>query len=200
MACSMPGCPVPQHRQSLPRFMSIELVMPSYHLILCCPHLLLFAIFPRIRVFSNESALRIRWPKFWNFSFSISLSNENSKLISFRIDWFDLFAVQETGKSLPQHHSLKAVILQLSAFFMVQVSHPHMTTRKIWSLTSISSILTISININLINALLPWWFSGKESACQCRRHGFDLLVGKIPWRRKWGFLPGKSHGQRSSVG
>ena len=114
--------------QSLPRFRSIELVMPSYHLILCCPRLLLFAIFPRIRVFSNESALCIRWPKFWNFSFSISLSNENSRLISFRIDWFGLFAVQETGKSLPQHHSLKAVILQLSAFFMVQVSHPHMTT------------------------------------------------------------------------
>ena len=169
--------------------------MPSYHLILCCPLLLLPSIFPIIRVFSNESSLLIRWPKYWSFSLSISPSNENSELISFRTDWFDLFAVQETGKSLLQHHSLKAVILWLSAFFMVQISHPHMTTQKMWSLTSISDIFTISINIKLISALLLWWFSGKESACQCRRHGFDpvekekgILAWEIPWTEELGGL------------
>ena len=109
--------------------MSIESVMPSNHLILCCP-LLLPSIFPSIRVFFNESALRISWPKYWSFSFSISASNEHSGLISFRTDWFDLLAVQGTLKSLLQHHSLKASILQNSAFFMVQLSHPYMTTGK----------------------------------------------------------------------
>ena len=108
--------------------MSIVSVMPSNHLILCHPLLLLPSIFSSIRVFSNDSALRIRWPKYWSFSFSISPSNEYSRLISFRIDWFDLSAVQGTLKSLLQNHDLKASILQHSAFFMVQLSHPHMTT------------------------------------------------------------------------
>ena len=110
--------------QSLLRFMSIESVMPSNHLILYLPLFLLPSIFPSIRVFSNESVLHIRWPKYWSFSFSISPSNEYPGLISFRMDWFDLFAVQGTLKSLLQHHSSKASILQHSAFFIVQLSHP----------------------------------------------------------------------------
>ena len=114
--------------------MSIELVMPSNHLILCHP-LLLPSIFPSITVFSNESALRIRWPKYWSFSFNVSLSNEYPGLISFRMDWLDLLAVQGTLKSLLQHHSSKASILPLSAFFTVQLSHPYMTTGKTIALT-----------------------------------------------------------------
>ena len=110
--------------------MSIELVIPSNHLILCCPLLLLPSIFPSIRVFSNESVIRTRWPKDWSFSFSISPSNECSRLISFRIDWFDLLAVQGTLKSLLQHHSSKAPILWRLAFFIVYLSHPHITTGK----------------------------------------------------------------------
>ena len=111
------------------KFMSIESVMPSNHLILCHPLLLLLSILPSIRVFSNESALHIRWPKYWSFSFNISPSNEHPGLISFRMDWLDLLAVQGTLKSL-QHHSSKASILWCSAFFIVQLSHPYMTTGK----------------------------------------------------------------------
>ena len=121
--------------QILPRLMSIESVMPSNHLILCCPLLFPPSIFPSIRVFSNESVLHIRWPKYWSFSFSISPSNEYSGLISFRIDWLDLLAVQGTLKSLLQHHSSKASILQHSAFFIVQLSHLYMTTGKTIALT-----------------------------------------------------------------
>ena len=128
-----PPCPSPTPGH-LPRLMSIESVMPSNHLLLCCP-LLLPSAFPSIRVFSSESVLRIRWPKCWSFSFSISPSNEYSGLISFRIDWFDLLAVQGTFKSLLQHHNSKAAILQCSAFFMVQLSHPYMTTGKTIALT-----------------------------------------------------------------
>ena len=109
---------------SLLKLMSIKSVMPSNHLLLCCPLLLLPSIFPSIKVFSNESVLCIRWPKYWSFSFNFSSSNEFSGLISFRIDWFDLLAVQGTLKSLLQHHSTKASILRHSAFFMVQFSHP----------------------------------------------------------------------------
>jgi len=111
--------------QSLLKLMSIESVMPSNHLVLCCPLLLLPSIFPSIRVFSNESVLHIRWPKYWSFSFSISPSNEYSGLISFRMDWLDLLAIQGTLKSLLQHHSSKASIFRCSAFFIVQLSHPH---------------------------------------------------------------------------
>ena len=116
--------------QSLPKLLSIELVMPSNHLILCRPLLLLPSVFPSIRVFSNESALRIKWPKYWSFSFSISPSNEHPGLISFKMDWLDLLSVQGTLKSLFQHHSSIASILQCSAFFTVQLSHPYMTTGK----------------------------------------------------------------------
>ena len=115
---------------SLPKLMSIESVMPSNHLILCHPLLLLPSIPPSIRVFSNELVLPIRWPKYWSFSFSISLSNEHPGLISFRMNWLDLLAVQGTLKSLLQHHSSEASVLQRSAFFIVQLSHPYMTTGK----------------------------------------------------------------------
>ena len=114
----------------LPNLMSIESVMPSNHLILCRPLLLLPSNFPSIRDFSGESPLHIRWPKYWNFSFNISPPNEHSGLISFRMDWLDLLAVQGTLKSLLQHHSSKALILWCSAFFTVQLSHPYMTTGK----------------------------------------------------------------------
>ena len=121
--------------QSLLKLMSIELVMPSNYLILCRPLLLLPSIFPSIRVFSDESALCIRWPKYWSFSFNISPSNEYSGLISFSMDWLDLLAVQGTLKTLLQHHSSKASILRLSAFFIVQIAHPYMTTGKTIALT-----------------------------------------------------------------
>ena len=121
--------------RSPPKHMSIESVMPSNHLILCLPLLLLPSVFPSIRVFSNESALRIRWPEFWSFSFNISPTNEHPGLISFRMDWLDLLAVQGILKSLLQHHSSKASILRYSAFFIVQLSHPYMTTGKTIALT-----------------------------------------------------------------
>ena len=121
--------------QSLLKLMSIELMMLSNHLILCCPLLLLPSIFPSIQVFSSESVLHIRWLKYWSFSFSISLFNEYPGLISFRIDWFDLLALQGTLKSLLQHHSSKASILRCSAFFIVQLSHLYMTTGKTTALT-----------------------------------------------------------------
>ena len=121
--------------QSLLKFMSIELVMPCNHLILCRPLLLLPSLFPSIKVFSIESGLRIRWPKYWSFSLSISPTNEYSGLIFFRIDWFDLLVIQGTLKNLLQHHSSKASVLQPSAFFMVQLSHPYLTTGKTIALT-----------------------------------------------------------------
>ena len=121
--------------RSLPKLMSIESVMPSNHLILCWPLLFLLPIFPNIRVFSNKSVLPIRWPKYWNFSFSIGPSNEYSRLISFRMDWLDLLAVQGTRKSLLQHHSSKASVLRRSAFFIVQLSHPCVTAGKTVALT-----------------------------------------------------------------
>ena len=121
--------------QSLPKLMSIELVMPSNHLILCHPLFLLPSIFPSVRVFSNYSALHIRWPKYWSFGFNISPSNEHPGPISFRMDWLDLLAVQGTFNSLLQHHSSKASILQCLALFIVQLSHPYMTTGKTIALT-----------------------------------------------------------------
>ena len=133
--------------------MSIELVMPSNHLILCHPLLLLPSIFPSIRVFTNESALRMRWPKYWSFSVSISPSNEYSGLTSFRINWFNLLTVQETLKSLLQHHSSKASILQCSAFFIVQPSHPYVTTRKTVALTRQTFVGKV---MSLLFNMLSW--------------------------------------------
>ena len=135
MDCSTPGFPSITNSQSLLKLMFTESVIPFNHLVLCHSLLLLPSIFPSIRVFSNESVLCIRWPKYWSFSFSISPSNEYSGLISFRIDWFDILAVQGTLKSLLQHHSSKASILWHSAFFIVQLSHPHLTTGKTIALT-----------------------------------------------------------------
>ena len=140
---------------SLLKLMSIELVMPSNHLILCHPLLLLPSIFPSIRVFSNESVLHIRWPKYWSFSFSISPSNEYSGLISFRMDWLNILVVQGTLKSLLQHHSSKASILWRSAFSMVQLSHPYMTTGKTIDLTRwIFVAKVISLLFNMLSRLV----------------------------------------------
>ena len=144
--------------QSLLKLMSIESRMPSNHLILCSPLLLLPSIIPSIRVFSNESGLRIRWSKYWSFSLSISPSNEYSGLISFTIDWFNLLAVQETLNSLLQHHSSKASILRCSAFFMVQLSHPYMTTGK-------TIALTLWIFLGKVISLLFNMLSGSYTGC-----------------------------------
>ena len=130
MNCNTPGLPVHHQLPESTKLMSIESVMPSSHLILCRPLLLLPSIFPSMRDFSSESALRIRWPKYWSFSFNISPSNEHPGLVSFRKGWLDLLAIQWALKSLLQHHSSKASILQCSAFFRVQLSHPYMTTGK----------------------------------------------------------------------
>ena len=154
--------------------------MLSNSLILCCPLVLLPSIFPRIRVFSDESALGTRWPKYWSFSFNISPSNEHPGLVSFRMDWMDLLAVQGTRKSLLQHHSSKASILQCSAFFTVQLSHPYMTTGKTIGLTR-------QTFVDKVMSLL-----------------FSMLSRLVIWRRKWQptpvFLPGESQGRGSLVG
>ena len=146
--------------QSLLKLLSIELVMPSSHLIPCYPLLLLPSTFPSIRVFSNKSVLHIRWPKYWSFSFSISPSNEYSGLISFRMDWLDLVAVQGTLKSLLQHHSSKASILQRSALFIVQLSHPYTTTGKTIALTRrtfVGKVMSLLLNMlsRIVITFLP---------------------------------------------
>ena len=160
---STPGLPV-RHQlmlvMSLLKLMSIELVMTSSHLILCRPLLLLPSIPPSIRVFSSESVLHRKWPKYWSFSFSISPSNEHPRLISFRMDWLDLLAVQGTLKSLLQHHSSKASILWCSAFFTVQLSHPYMTTGKTIALTRrtfVGKVMSLLFNIlsRLVITFLP---------------------------------------------
>ena len=151
MDCSTPGFPVYHQLPELFKFIPIKSVMPSNHLILCCPLLLLLLVFPSVRVFSNKSVLHIRWPKYWSFSFSISPSNEYSGLISFRMDWLDPLAVKGTLKSLLQHHSSKASILWCSAFFIVQLSRPHMTTGKAIALMS----LLFNMLSRLVIAFLP---------------------------------------------
>ena len=141
--------------QSLLKLMSIASVILSNHLILCCPLLLPPSMFPSIRVFSNESVLHVRWPKYWSFSFSISPSNEYSGLISFRMDWLDLLAVQGTLKSLLQHHSSKASVLRHSAFFRVQLSHPYMTTGKTIALTRRTFVgKVMSLLFNMLSRLV----------------------------------------------
>jgi len=164
--------------------MCIESVMPSNYLTLCHPVLLLPSIFPSIRVFSSESPLRIRWPKYWRFSFSISPSNEYSGLISFRIDWFDLLAVQGTLKSLLQHYSSKASILQLSAFFMVQLSHSYLTIGKSIALTIqtfVGKVMSLLLNTlcRFVMAFFP------RSKCLLiswlQRHKQSVWKGKKIW-------------------
>ena len=146
---STPGLPVHHQLWSLLKLNSIESMMPSNHLILCRPLLLLPSIFPSIRVFSNESALCIKWHKYWSFSFNISPSNEHPGLISFRMDWVDLLAVQGTLKGLLQHHSSKALILQCSAFFIVQLSHPYM-----WVQLSIKMYRSLCMNLEKVKVLV----------------------------------------------
>ena len=150
MNCSAPGFPVLHYLPEFAKLMFSESVMPSNHLMLCCPLLFLPSIFPNIRVFSNELALCIRWPKYWSFSFSLSPSNKYSGLISFRVDWSDLLALQGTPKSLLQHHSSKASLLQHSDFFIVQLSHPYMTTGKTIALTRwifIGKVMSLLLNV-----------------------------------------------------
>ena len=157
MDCSMPGLPIQSitNSQSLLKLMSVESVMPSNHLILCRPLLLPPSIFPSIRVFSNEPVLHIRWPKYYSFSFSINPSNEYSRLISLRMNWLDLLAVQGILKSLLPHHNSKASILQCSAFFIVQLSHPYLTTRKTIALTRrIFAGKIMSLLLNMLSRLI----------------------------------------------
>ena len=182
---------------SLLKLMSSEAVMPSNDLILCRPLLLPPSIFPSIRVFSNESAFRIRWLKYWSFSFSVSHSNEHSEPISFRIDWLDLLAVQGTLKSLLQHHSLKASILRHSAFYIVQLSHPYMTMRKTIALTrqtfvgklmsllfNILSILVITFLPRSKCLLISWLQSPSAVILEPRQivcHCFHCFPIYLPW-------------------
>ena len=151
--------------RSLLKLMFIDLLMPSNHLILCHPLLLLLLIFPSIKVFFNESVLCIRWPEYWSFSFRISPANEYSGLISFRIDWFDLLVVQGTLKSFLQHHSLKASILWCSVFYIVQLSHPYMTTGKTIALTRWTFVSTCSA------------FGKKNTLCYSCGHVREIRFG-----------------------
>ena len=160
MDCSMPGLPIITNSGSLLKLISIELVMPSSHLILYCPILLLPSIFLNIRVFSSKSVLRIRQSKYWSFSFSIIPSNEYLGLISFRMDWLDLLAVQRTLKSLLQHQGSKASILRCSAFFIVQLSHPYMTTGKNIALTRWTFVgKVMSLLFNMLSRLVVTFLS-----------------------------------------
>ena len=160
MDCNTPGFSILHHLPEVAQTHATESVMPSNHLILCHPLLFLLSIFPSIRVFSNESAVCIRWPQYWGFSFNISPSNEYSGLISFRMDWLDLLVVQGTLKSLLQYHSSKASILRLSAFFIIQLSHPYMTTGKMISLTTwtfVGKVMSLLFTMlsTLVIAFLP---------------------------------------------
>ena len=182
--------------QSLPKLKSIELVMPSHHLILCCPFLLPPSIFPSISVFSNESVC-IKQPKYWSFSFSISASNEYSGLISFRIDWLDLLAVQGTLKSLLQHHSSKESILQHSALFKVQLSHPYMSTGEITAFTRWTFVSkVISLLFNMLSRfviafppmskhpLISWLQSPSAVILEPKKivsHCFHCFLIYLPW-------------------
>ena len=157
---SMPGLPFHHQLPESTQTHVLWLVMPSNHLILCRPLFLLPSIFPSIRVFANESALHIRWPKYWNFSLNISLSNEHPGLISLRMDWLDLLAAQGTLESLRQHHSSKALILRCPAFFIVQLSHPYRTTGKTIALnrwTFVGKVMSLLFNMlsRLVITLLP---------------------------------------------
>ena len=193
--------------QSPPKPVSMVLVMPSSHLILCHPLLLLPSIFPSIRVFSNESALRIRWPKYWSSSFSISPSNEHPGLISFRMDWLDLLAVQGTLKSLLQHHSSKASILLRSAVFIDQLSHPYMTTGKTIALTRrtfVGKVMSLLFNVlsSLVITFLPrskrllisWLQSPSAVILEPRKIKLTLfpLFPHLFAKKWWGQMPWSS--------
>ena len=197
MDCSTQGLLSITNSRSLPKLISIELVRPSSHLILCRPLLLLPPIPPSIRVFFNESALHIRWPKYWSFSFNISPSNEHAELTSFRMDWLDLLVVQGTLESLLQHYSSKASILRCSAFFIVQLSHPYVTTGKTIALTRRTSVgKVMSLLFNMLSRLVitflprskclliswlqsPWSDFGAPQNKVC--HGFHCFPIYFPW-------------------
>ena len=197
MNSSMPGLLSITNSWSPPKPMSIVSVIPSNYLILCHPLLLWPSIFPSIRVFSNESALHLRWPKYWSFSFSISPSSENPGLISFRMDWLDLLAVQGTLKSLLQHHTSKASILQCLAFFTVQLSHLYMTTGKIIALTRqtfVGKVMSLLFNMlsRLVITFLPrskcllisWLQSPSAVILEPRKivsHCFQCFPIYFPW-------------------
>ena len=167
--------------QSLLKLTSIESVMPSNHLILCRSLLLLLSIIPSIRVFSNESVLRIRWPKYWSFSFSISPSNEYSRLISLRMDWLDLLAVQGTLKSLLKHHSSKASILQCSAFFMVQLSHSDMTTGKTKALARRTFVgKVMSLLLNILSTLVITFFPRSKCLLISQLQSLSVVILEPP--------------------
>ena len=177
---------------SLPKLMSIVLVMPSSHRILCHPLLLLPSIFPSIRVFSNKSALCIRWPKYWSFSFSHSTSSEHPGLISFRMDWLDLLAVQETLKSLLQHHSSKASIFWHSAFFTVQLSHPYMTTGKTMTRrTFVGKVMSLLFNMlsRLVITFLP---RSKHLLISWLQYPSAVIL-EPPKNKVWHCFPSISH-------
>ena len=166
--------------------MSIELVMPSSHLILCCPLFLQPQIPPRIRVFSNESTLHMRWPKYWSFSFSNSPSNEHPGLISFRIDWLDLLAVQGTLKSLLQHHSSRASILRRSAFFTVQLSHPYMTTGKTIALIKQTFVgKVMSLLLNMLSRLVITFLSRSKCLLISWLQSPSAVILKSPQNKVW---------------
>ena len=181
---SAPGLHVHHQLPEFTQLMSIEAVMPTSHLILCPPLLLLPPIPPSIRVFSNESTLHVRWPKYWSFSFSISPSNEHPGLISFRMDWLDLLAVQGTLKSLLQHHSSKASIFWCSTFFIVQLSHPYMTTGNTLALTRLTFVgKVMSLLLNMLSRLVITFLprskclliSWLQSPCNCTSdHGIEV--------------------------
>ena len=180
MDCSTPGFPVHHQLQSLLKLMSIKLLMPSNHLILCCSLILLPSIFPNIRVFS-ESALRIRWPQYCSFSFSLSPSSEYSGLISFRIDWVDFLAVQGTLKNLLQHYSSKTSVLQRSAFLMIQLSHPYMTTGKTIALTRRTFVgKVMSLLLNMLSAAAAKLLQSCPTLC-------DPIDGSPPGLPSLGF-------------
>ena len=180
--------------RSLLKLMSTKSVMPSNHLILCHPLLLLPSVFPSIRVFSNESVLCIRWPEYWSFSFSFSPSNEYSGLISFRMDWLDLLAVQGTLKSLLQHHSSKASILRHSAFFIVQLSHPYMTTGKTTALTRRTFVgKVMSLLFNMLSKLVITFFPRSKCVLISWLQSPSAVILELPPKNKashcFHFLP-----------
>ena len=185
-----PPCPLPTPR--VHSVMPIESVIPSSHLILCCPLFLLPPIPPSIRVFSNESTLHMRWPKYWNFSFSISPSNEHSGLISFRMDWLDLLAVQGTLKSLLQHHSSKASVLRCSAFFIVQLSHPYMTTGKTIALTRQTFVgKVMSLLFNMLSRLVVTFLPRSKRLLISWLQSPSAVILEP---KKWSSVLAKSHG------
>ena len=171
------------------KLMSIKSVMPSNHLILCCPLLLLPSIFPSIRVFSNESALHMRWPKYWSLSFSISPSNEHPGLISFRMDWLDLLAVQGTVKHLLKHHSSKASIFQHSAFITVQLSHPYITTGKTIALIRWTFVgKVISLLFNMLSKLVITFLPRSKNLLISRLQSPSAVILKPPKNKVWHYF------------